>query len=257
MNNEERFIEYKNNYNNIWLNHFIWKGLTGLYPQNHISIVNFAKETDVFSNIGKLHNVNDLFNIVTKLSNTYVNWCNTKDNFTKDEKIRIKDFFIGALGEYFFTYVLDELKCMLIPNIKNGKLERYDFKHICPRLLKEQDFGIDLTGMLSYNNKYYPVALQVKFWNPMTDNPITNEIAQKAHSDAICNNFINQNDNKNIVICWLGNTKKVSKYLTLNDKLYEHIIFIDMHVLDNCINDNMPNFWDTFLYKLINIKGLK
>ena len=110
---------------------------------------------------------------------------------------------------------------MLIPNIKNGKLERYDFKHICPRLLKEQDFGIDLTGMLSYNNKYYPVALQVKFWNPMTDNPITNEIAQKAHSDAICNNFINQNDNKNIVICWLGNTKKVSKYLTLNDKLYE------------------------------------
>ena len=146
---------------------------------------------------------------------------------------------------------------MLIPNIKNGKLERYDFKHICPRLLKEQDFGIDLTGMLSYNNKYYPVALQVKFWNPMINNPITNEIAQKAHSDAICNNFINQNDNKNIVICWLGNTKKVSKYLTLNDKLYEHIIFIDMHVLDNCINDNMPNFWDTFLYKLINIKNLK
>lgn len=257
MNNEERFIEYRNNYSNIWLDHFIWKGLTGLYPQPHISIVNFANETDVFSNISKLHNVNDLFNTVTKLSDTYVNWCNTKDNFTKDEKIKIKDFFIGALGEYFFTYVLDELKCMLVPNIKNGKFERYDFKYICPRLLKEQDFGIDLTGMLSYNNKYYPVALQVKFWNPMTDTPITNEIAQKAHSDAICNNFINQNDNKNIVICWLGNTKKVSKYLILNNKLYEHIIFIDMHVLDNCINDNMPNFWDTFLYKLINIKDLK
>ena len=30
-----------------------------------------------------------------------------------------------------------------------------------------------------------------------------------------------------------------------------------MQVSDNCINDNMPNFWDTFLYKLINIKDLK
>lgn len=59
MNNEERYIEYKNNYNNIWLRHFIWNGLYGDTPQNHISIVNFVKETDIFNNIEKFHNVNE------------------------------------------------------------------------------------------------------------------------------------------------------------------------------------------------------
>ena len=166
---------------------------------------------------------------------------------------KIKALFIKYLDEYE-VFEINSYENILSYRSRTRNIEPYVEK------IDNKDEFFDKI------NEVYNVTISLKnksmvnvFLEDLKNNykDIGSFIMEDSFSNKKWITLINQNDNKNIVICWLGNTKKVSKYLTLNDKLYEHIIFIDMHVLDNCINDNMPNFWDTFLYKLINIKDLK
>ena len=76
-------------------------------------------------------------------------------------------------------------------------------------------------------------------------------------ADAVCNNFIDITESNNIVVCWLGDTRKVSRFLKENRKLYKHIVFIDMEALDNSVNKSNPFFWKTLREKLINIELCK
>lgn len=256
MTNIDRYNTYINNYKQTWLARFTWNGLYGYTPKNKISIVNFQKQTNALDNINA-SNANELFKQTTNIANLYVNWCKTKGNYNDEEITDLYNFFVGAIGEYFFNYLLNIVKCMLVPNLNTGKLERFDFDNICPRLIDEEDYGVDLTGMVTNEGKYYPCALQVKFWNPFSDTPFTNKIAQSVHSDAILNDFINSADKNNIIICWLGQTNNVSQYLKANQKLYKHIVFIDMKALDNSINNVMPNFWKNFQNELSIIRQMK
>ena len=159
-----------------------------------------------------------------------------------------------ALGEFFFTVLMQNVKTILIKNINTNKLERFDFDYVCPRLVNEIDYGVDLTGMVSRNNSWYNCAIQVKFWNPFTDNMITNTIVSGVDSDACRNHFINPEDNYNIFICWLGTDKNVSRYLKANKLLYKHLVFIDMDVLNINVNNKLPQFW---IILNDNIKSIK
>lgn len=254
---QQRFANYANNIKDNWLDRFTWKGLYGDTPKNSISIVNFAKQTNAFENIEDFYNANDFHRIVVKLSKLYIKWIQAKDNSYSDEElINLKNFFLGAIGEYFFMILLDTLKRFIITG-KDGKLQLFDFNYIAPRLKNELDYGVDLTGVISHGMSTSKCAIQVKFWDPNIDTPITNKIAQSIHSDAICNNFIDNNENDNIVICWLGDTKNVSKYLYANKALYKHIVFIDNKVLDDSINNQNIIFWQHLKNNLADIKNFK
>lgn len=254
--NEQRYDSYIQNKSIVWSNKFIWNGIDGRSPKCAISIINYAKETGALDNI-LVNKANDMYNVIDRLSNDYCQWIIGKDqSYTSEELNCLRYFFIGSLGEFFFTHYINEVKCMLIKKKSTDKcVERYDFKYVCPRLNNETDFGVDLTGMVSNRDKYYPCVLQVKFWNPYNHRNITNAIAQSAHSDGICNGFINDDDDKNIVICWLGNTSNVSKWLEENKKLYSHIIYIDSIALNYSINEKMPDFWKSLNNEFAQIKN--
>jgi len=257
MTNIDRYNSFIADSNNIWLDRFTWKGLDGRSPKNKVSIVNFEKQTGSFAALEPVVNAKSFFNAISKLAEKYVQWCLTKNIYDDEEQSSLRNFFVGAVGEYFFAYLINNVKCMLIKNHKTDKLERFDFDNVCPRLDGEPDYGIDMTGMVSYGQKYYQCAMQVKFWNPESDTPITNKIASSAFADAVLNEFIDLADKKNIIVCWLGDTRKVSMYLKENTKLYEHIGFIDMYVLDTSVNEHMPNFWNNLYEELKNISVFK
>lgn len=255
-NNIQRFNDYISNYNQTWLIRFTWNGLFNDSPQNAISIIKFAKETNIFDNIPTFKNVKDFYKYIKKTANEYVSWCKTKDIYTDDECKDLNNFFTGALGEFFFTVFMQNVKTLLIKNINTNKLERFDFDYVCPRLVNEIDYGVDLTGMVSRNNSWYNCAIQVKFWNPFTDNMITNTIVSGVDSDACRNHFINPEDNYNIFICWLGTDKNVSRYLKANKLLYKHLVFIDMDVLNINVNNKLPQFWMILNDNIKNIKNI-
>ena len=257
VNMKDRYESYKADSYNIWLERFTWNGLHNDSPQNKVSIVNFEKQTHAFKNMQVMSNAKSFYKEISKIATKYVEWACTKSVYNDMEKQDLRNFFIGAIGEYFFTILLQDVNCMLIPNQITNKVERYDFDNVCPRLRKENDYGIDLTGMVSIANTYYSCAIQVKFWNPETDTLITNTIASGAFTDALLNNFIDVEQGKNVVVCWLGDTRHVSHYLTDNRKLYKHILFIDKNVLDNSVNDKMPQFWSNLHIKLQNIQVFK
>lgn len=255
---ENRFNQYLNDYKNCWLDRFTWKGIFGDTPKHSISIVNFAKQTTFLDNIPIVSNVINFHKKINNLSDQYIKWVISIDNsYTQEELEDIKNFFLGAIGEYFFVFLLTENKRILIKTATNSKLQNYDFNYIAPRLKGEYDVGVDLTGVISYGQELHNCALQVKFWNPFIDTPITNKIIQGIHSDAICNNFIDNNENNNIIVCWLGNTQNVSKYLIANKLLYKHIIFIDNNALDNSINYQNKLFWMKLNDALKDIKTFK
>lgn len=254
---ENRYNTYIVNKENTWLDRFTWNGLYNDLPQNAVSIVNFEQETQAFKKLAELTDARTFYKEVSKLAMAYVQWCITKDKYDAMEQQDLRNFFMGAVGEFFFMVLLQEVRCILIKNLITRKIERFDFSYVCPRLEGEIDYGVDLTGKISNGSTYRNCAIQVKFWNPDTDTPITNKIASGVFADAVCNNFIDIRESNNIVVCWLGDTRKVSRFLKENRKLYKHIVFIDMEALDNSVNKSNPFFWKTLREKLINIELCK
>lgn len=253
---KKRFEQYCANKEAIWFDRFVWKGLFGDMPKYSISIVNFAKDNG-FEKIDFDANVNSLKKSIDKLADKYINWVKIKDSsYSEEEYLDMRNFFIGAIGEFFFENLLMNVKCINARNLSDNKIGRYIFDYVAPRLKGEYDYGVDLTGVLSYGMNSVNCAIQVKFWNPYNEGiELTNKMVQSVHSDAICNNFIDNKESNNIVICWLGNTKQISKYLKANKSLYRHIVFIDSDALDNSINNQNIIFWNNFKEDLKNIKN--
>lgn len=252
----DRYNTYQLNKKAIWRNRFTWKGLYGDMPKNSISIVNFLK-CGFLDNIDFDPNSLSFKKCIDRYAEKYIKWVKSKDDSYSDEEYRnMQNFFIGAFGEYFFMYMLQNVKCINAINLNTGKITRYDFSYVALRLISDLDYGVDLTGVLSRGDKSTNCVIQIKFWNPNIEGvEITNMVAQKAHSDAICNNFINNDENENIVICWLGNTNQVSKYLKANTMLYKHIVFIDSKALDYSINNKNNIFWENLKNEIIQLKN--
>lgn len=257
-NTINRFAEYTINSSKIWKDRMTWKGLYGDTPKNSINFQKFLREKDPFSDFPVAKDAMTFKQQADEIAKQYVQWVKDlamTDNlsYTEEEYQNMFNCFIGAIGEYFFMEIFQMTKCIVARNIQTGALNRYDFNYVAPRLTNEIDYGVDLTAVMTHGSDTIPVAIQVKFWNPYTAGcELTNKIAQGVHSDAICNGFIDNAQKENIIICWLGDTRQVSKYLKANKKLYKHLVFIDSTALDNTINNQNSIFWIEFYKKLSN-----
>ena len=80
---------------------------------------------------------------------------------------------------------------------------------------------------------------------------MTYDILSRVAADAVWNDMINKNDTDNIFVCWLNNDNKVSKALR-NSPLWNNIKFIDRKVLNDNINNKVPEFWNIFFADLNN-----
>ena len=246
---KERNKFFNDNEFDTWASRFVWRGLYGTEFYTSISIFKFFANNkgllDMFKNI---IDVDSLFKVTKKLAKKYVDWVKGLIPIDSDEKINdIHNFFIGSVGEFFFTYLLDDVKCLLSKSkTESGKYSENYFDYVAPRLPKEKDFGVDLTCIVNYK----PCVVQVKFWNPYSPKILTNEIAQGCFADGVLNGFITPNDN--VVICWLGDDRKISQHLRENKILYDKIIFIDNETLTLSVKNKKLSFWEKTFEKFTN-----
>ena len=244
--NKNRYNEFKKTEN--WNSRFIWTGLYNNSKYANLSVINFLREIKPFESISNINNVNKFWSLVDKIGIKHSDWCKTKDSSLNDEELNaLKLFFIGCIGEYFFYKLFEKHNTLYI----DQKL--YTFNYVCPRLENEKDYGVDLTGIVSSNeNKSWNCVFQVKFWNPYKENyQMTYDILSRVAADAVWNDMINKNDTDNIFVCWLNNDNKVSKALR-NSPLWNNIKFIDRKVLNDNINNKVPEFWNMFFADLNN-----
>ena len=118
---------------------------------------------------------------------------------------------------------------------------------MCPRLIDEKDYGVDLTGTVSNGDKCKDCVFQVKFWNPYNEKiELTYTTLCKTYVDGDKNKFFNHDDNENIVVCWLSATNKMISTELRDSHLFDNLIFIDKKVLNDNINKQIPRFWDIF-----------
>lgn len=221
-------------------NRFVWKGIDGNGIYTTISIDNFAKETKKLNNID-FNKTADLYQKTKAVSEEYYNWCKQKLPYLKENELyNLKLHFIGCIGEFFFLKLFEHKNSLVI----SEKNKIYTFYNIRLRKIDETDFGVDLIGEVSPSTGgTHKCVFQVKFWNPnSTESVISNHICQIVHSDAIENDFINNSDDDNIFICWLGNMDQVSQWVVKN-KLSRHIVFIDKDVLRKNIDKDLA-FWN-------------
>lgn len=254
-NMRERYNEYISDPNKVWYNRFIWQGLYGKAHIESLSIYRFARETGsfnnlpIFSSVAKLHK-----HIHDTLCTEYVKWCKEKDltiftntyNGREDDVEKdLRNFFLGAMGEYFFVFFLEEIGEIVV----NG--HPYSFKYVHPLLSKESDSGVDLCGVIVKHSKYEDsCVIQVKFWNPFIDVKITDNIISRAATTGIYNDYIiKDGECENIVVCWLGKDGAMgaTKFLRNNNNLFSHCLILGQDTLNKKINNKRNNtFWIDF-----------
>lgn len=251
IKNKDRYETNISNILNIWKDRFVYKE-KGKYSKYTVSIVKFAKDTNVFSTMKICKTSKEFYKEIDRIAKEYGRWC--KENGCNIKSEDLINFFKGAIGEYFFYIVLTHVTRFYIED--NGKGVQYIFNSILPQV--DADYGVDLTGVLSYNGMdEYDCAIQVKFWNPTKmAYQFTNDTASKVYGNAVANQYIYPYDDKNIVLCWLSTKDKLSIHLKENKAIYRHLICIDNDVLDRAINNQDPNFWRILQDKLIEISTI-
>lgn len=245
MNNKDRYTKFKADEIAIWKNRFIFRSSTNDMAFNSISLVKYLSEQKPFASCTTIRNVNDFWKLVQKSANDYREWCYNINPDLSDKTLgELKYFFIGCIGEYFFCKLFEIKNTLYIK--QNKKI--YTFSYVCPRLIDEKDYGVDLTGTVATNeNKCWDCAFQVKFWNPYCkDFEMTYGILSKTSTDAIWNDFIDKNDKENIFVCWLNNTDTCVSKALRKSPIWDNLVFIDKKVLNDNINNKVPQIWDIF-----------
>ena len=75
---------------------------------------------------------------------------------------------------------------------------------------------------------------------------MTYGILSKTSTDAIWNDFIDKNDKENIFVCWLNNTDTCVSKALRKSPIWDNLVFIDKSVLNDNINNKVPQIWDIF-----------
>lgn len=245
---EDRYKIFKENETKTWESKFVWGGLYGNAPKPSIGIAKFNAKTHLLSEFNGIISTSAFYKKAQSIASKYIKWVKGEDDiYTDMEYADMYNFFIGSMGEFFFTYVLDDVKCFYLSN--GGSAIRYDFNYVAPLLIGEKDFGIDLTGVVNDKN----CVIQVKYWNPYSDAMLTTDILQKAYAEGVLNEHIIPNEKENVVICWLGDDSKISSHLRDNTKLKDHIIFIDRKALAKNVDNRNTTFWSNLEKRLANL----
>jgi hypothetical protein len=249
MNNTiNHFTRYNKVSGEIWKNRFTWKE-SGKYPKHTTSIYNFLQSTNILNNITYAYNVCDLFKLIDKLSDEYIEWVKSKHkSYTKKDYDNMKTFFIGAIGEYFVFRLLNDVKCIMVSIDGDAKCERFDFNYVSPTLSgEESDCGID---MYCIANDVQSV-MQIKFWNPFTKNKLEPKIYHSMNSEGIDKEFINHSDNNNIFLFWLGNENTAYSSIVGKETIRKkHFVVIGKKSLMASIDNRNKVFWDNFYKSL-------
>lgn len=247
---EKTICKYNNFIKNeiaTWKTRFTWMGTDGRTPKHTTTISRFFSETNAIESIATTIDVNTLYQELDSLAERYVEWVQSKGhNYSKRACTDMRNFFIGALGEFFFVELLNEVRCLYIPKPSSNEFKRYDFHYVSPSLSGDRDFGIDLTGVAND----VPVVMQVKFWNPFGKTKLPIEVFQKADSEGTRNGYINMSDDNNIFLCWLG-SEESGIYPIKGNKVYRNkIVVIGRNTLNFSINNTNKIFWSNLFGKL-------
>ena len=249
VENYESYLKVKDD---VLSKRFTWCGLSGKYPKYTTNIIKFNSETNVFANMKRCYTSVELFSETDKLAKKYVEWVKSKDSsYSKNEYDDMHRFFVGAIGEYFFWYILSELKCVIAPDA-SGILKRYDFNHVSPTLNDSIDLGVDLYA----NVNDVPSVIQVKFHNPFAKStePWTT-IVQKAYAEGISKRIIGLDGKENVFICFLGNENTIYSNLKKARQYQKNVVAIGRTSLENTVDNRLKeSFWDKFYDHLSLIK---
>ena len=143
-----KYNEFLTNEQSTWKNRFTWLGVDGRTPKHTTNILRFIAETDAVKELQGIYNVTDRYKKVDELANKYVLWVQSKgNNYSKKVCTDIRNFFVGALGEFFFVELLNEVRCLYIPIPSSNEFKRFDFHYVSPMLKNDRDFGLDLVGV--------------------------------------------------------------------------------------------------------------
>ena len=247
----KHFEKYSSSVEETWKNRFTWKGMTGKTPKHTTSIRKFEEATKAFEKIDPAYTVAGLFSLVDKLSDEYVSWVKSLEKgYTKEEYLDMKNFFIGAIGEYFVTKLLTDVKCLMVSMDGASHFERFDFNYVSPTLSgKESDCGIDIYCVA--NDK--PSVMQVKFWSPFKKgsdkvNPV---VYQKLFTEGVDHEFISTSDENNIFFFWLGSEKTAQMNIIGNETHRgKHLVVIGRLAIAASIDNRNKIFWDNFYNSL-------
>ena len=269
---KKRYELFVNNEYDIWYALSEYKGeyldeCLGCY------IIDFFKEKNIdFSNLENLlitntgrHLIFKLFNESDKLAKMYAQWSiehidiaaklKTKSEDEKSKFIlHIENHFKGWFGELFYCTILNNnSKFYVNKDFGNSKnLNEYSFQCVTPRaiakdgnIIIEEDYGVDLVGVVSYGNIETSCVIQCKWWNPNEkikdeDDKKTYDLVSKMVTDGIYHlKFINPYENvKNMFVLWTHKRDDMSKSLLKNDSFKECVDFI--HYDSICRNVNVP-----------------
>ena len=249
---------YTANKYDIWKKRFVWMK-RGKDPQYRIGIMRFIKETDEFEKVieqGVPTNTDELFNVVTQLADKYVAWANGKDGeiqgYTEEDYDDMRNFFVGAIGEYFFVYLLTEVKCVSCYN-KNKEYNRFDFRYTS--LYQGKDFGIDVVSVVSTYLADMSCAIQVKFWNPFNEDETPDmSMFQKLGYEGYRNGYADPKQDHNLFLCWLGDESRIFNTIKDNDMLLRSVSVIGKNSLNETVNNRNRFFWNGLFQSLVDFK---
>jgi hypothetical protein len=245
---KERYETYKANEDAVWKHRFMYRGLYGDTVVPSASISKFNHDTGKLSTLKGINSIGDFYKAIKKLAEEYVAWVKEIDPIYTDVECHdMGNFFVGALGEFFVARLLEDTKCLY--TINGNTAVRYDFNYVAPILPSEKDFGVDLTGMVNDRR----CVIQVKFWNPMTAEVISIDTFQKAYAEGVAKRLIDPYEEKNVVMCWLGDESTVSYHLKENKELAEHIIFVNRKAMEMAVEKRNNIFWENLTNKLAEI----
>ena len=247
----DKYAEYKANEAETWRSRFTWMGLDGKNPKHTTSILRFNADTNAFTKMKPINNTEDLLKEVKKLAVEYVAWVKSKkgNEYGRLDYEDMERFFQGAIGEYFFYRLFEDVKCVLTPD-NGGVITRYDFNFVSPTLRGEKDLGVDLYGIANDT----PSVIQVKFWNPWTKYGISIKTIQGAYAEGISNNIIDKDSKDNMFICFLGQEAGVYDKVRTLSGYRKHVVAIGRTALGYTIDNRNKIFWDNLKASLVGMK---
>lgn len=248
--NYEKFSQNKHS---NWENRFTWR--KGKIISNSTSINRYNAETLAFSNIKIAKNTNELFSIIEDTASDYVYYVKSKgySYYNSKDYADLRNFFVGAIGEYFFYFLLTELHAMDVFT-SYDEMCRIDFNYVAPALpsVLKKDLGVDMT---CYANDT-PSVLQIKFYNPNIKSKFrVKEIVQSMCAEGSVKNIINTRESSNMYICHIGKESVVYNWIKKFGEFYrKNVICIGENSLNYTVNNKNTIFWQKFHKSLSELK---
>lgn len=236
--------DYMSNLDKTLARRLTWAGLNGKNPKHTTTIARFNAETGAFStSFAGVEDSASFFKKAVEVSNAYVEWVKSKDKgYSELEYSDMRNFFVGAIGELFFESIMENIKCIFAPD-RGKDYRRYDFHQVSPER-ERKDFGVDFYALVND----IPSVIQVKFWNPFNKkNTVGVDIVEKAHSQGVARDIIDNSDKGNVVICTLGSEESIFSSLKRVPEYRDKVVVIGRNALMATVDNRLQlTFWERF-----------